>query len=278
LKSFLACLEDRDLMRLALGIEMDGAPALARSAKLVCFDCEEWTGGSKPLTEIGVCEFSCADTAPLLKAPGPHAEAIFKQIRFRHYRMKKYAHLVNQKWVFGNPDTNIFGQTTFITEKEAKNAMEDHFHELIDPSKPELGFRPVLVLGHAIKGDLKMLQSAIDFDLGGCDTTVAFIDTQRIAMGLGLEGKGGRRNLIGLENLCMLMDVPYKHGHTALNDAAFTMFSGIKMAIGTLSETGKTSQEVFDNVARLSNHQNNPYGVKVYCVKCAKTGHSAKDC
>ncbi|KAF2742745.1 hypothetical protein M011DRAFT_376559, partial [Sporormia fimetaria CBS 119925] len=202
------------------------APALLNHAIVNCIDVEKWerdrTG--KKLTEIGLSTFAVSDMHAV-KNNGPRGENLLKRMWFYHYRIIPYAHLINGRFCEGNPTKNHFGTTCFIDLDEAKRMLESAFKWPTKGGTAE-PFSPVIFLGHALRGDIKMLRDAYNLPKSTFDMVVKTIDTQDMAPAVGLwHGK----NKISLLNLCAYNDFDFADPHTAGNDAAYTMISAVFM-------------------------------------------------
>ncbi|KAF2679743.1 hypothetical protein K458DRAFT_393585 [Lentithecium fluviatile CBS 122367] len=132
LRAFLSTQSSANILRLALGISVPGAPALAEHLIFNCIDCESFEWDHDFMTEIGLCCFDSRDVRLLVSNPGPHAENIFQKAHFYHFRVLENAHHVNLRFCPGDPESSRF-------------------------TKPELGNCPIIFLGHAITNDLQML-------------------------------------------------------------------------------------------------------------------------
>jgi hypothetical protein len=96
-----------------------------------------------------------------------------------------------------------------LTKIEAASMLKEMFAWPVDHRKPELGFCPVVVLGHALHGDMAMLKDTLGFDAMALGMVVKVIDTQHLAKECGyapsLSG-----NQIGLGNLVTRCGFEYR--------------------------------------------------------------------
>jgi hypothetical protein len=109
-----------------------------------------------------------------------------------------------------------------MTKEHACAFLTDIFAWPMDVRKPELGFCPVVIMGHALHGDITMLRRTLGFDSESLGTIVKVIDTQRLSKECGVVPRGG--NMIGLSNLVRQVGFEYRDAHTASNDAAMVSF------------------------------------------------------
>jgi hypothetical protein len=118
--------------------------------------------------------------------------------------------------------------------------LEETFQWPVDKQNPELGFCPVVVLGHALHGDMAMLKSTLGFDAIALGTVVKIIDTQNLAKECEY-APSGNGNQIGLGNLVAKCSFEYRDPHTASNDAAMTLISAVQMLLSSNTVTRGTT-------------------------------------
>lgn len=232
-------------------------------------DTESFEYPPRAVTEIGLETFESQDMNAVTE-PGPHAQNLFEKIWFFHYRIDRYAHLINKTFCPGDPTSNKFGQTRFITPAQAKARLEEAF-----------GWKglPVVLIGHALRNDKNALRTAFGFDDSKAANVIRTIDLQDVA-----QAHGWRRQ-IGLKELTEhpTMGVKFKGGHSAGNDGAYTLFNIIRIVLepelSKISSTGKTAQQVVDYIAQYSAHQEEDMtGVAKRCTRCNSTNHLRGDC
>jgi hypothetical protein len=83
----------------------------------VCLDVEVWEKDHHSITEVGV---STLDTLDLIgEAPGKNANNWQSKILRQHFRIAEHAHLVNKKYVSGCPENFDFGESEWISMRDA---------------------------------------------------------------------------------------------------------------------------------------------------------------
>jgi hypothetical protein len=204
LRSFLNRHSDAAILRHALGVEsIPNAPPLMDHIIVNAIDCESHEYDHDKLTEIGLAAFESNELRKLRVGGkqniGPYAENLLKQIYFYHYHLKPNVHLLNKRFCPGDPTKNRFGQTRFLSVQDAQSALKDAFQWPMDPEKPELGYCPVIFLGHSLSNDTQMLADSLNFSASVFGTVVRFIDTQNLAKSTGVYTG---RNQVGLRTLC----------------------------------------------------------------------------
>jgi hypothetical protein len=178
--------------------------------------------------------------------------------------------------------SNRFGQTRFVPRTEACEMLDSIFNWPIDENRPELGYCPVVLMGHALSGDLSMLSSTLGVHAAAFDTVVKIIDTQSLCIETDYWHS---RNKAGLHALVPMCNFEYRNAHTASNDAAMTLICAIQMvlpdslkshtAAGINEPTGGRSlQDVIDKVEVASQAQTWTWGAAKYCVRCGRRGHT----
>jgi hypothetical protein len=119
--------------------------------------------------------------------------------------------------------------------------------------------RPIIVVGHDIRNDLRSL-SNVGFDITQVARVVSFLDTQKIARDLIWEDRGYN---ISLKDLCTLFGIEAKKLHNCGNDAAYTLLVLLSLAYKILG--GDTS----GNDAHGDTPRNETYGILVEIVEYA---------
>lgn len=266
-------------MRYCLGLEdFPDAPPLTDRIMVVCFDTEGWTADSAKITEIGFNTFDTRDTRAV--KPGPHGENFLKHVYFYHIRVQPNAHLLNIKYCPGDPTANRFGQTRFLTTSETQECLNHAFGWPLEHGKPERGICPLILLGHALGGDLDKLQNTIGWNPQNLGNIVKILDTQQIIRDVGWWNK---RDQIGLPAIVARCDFTYRNAHTASNDAAMTTISAIKMALPgakawvSSDEKGKPIQQVIDEVEARSQNHTWTFGSPKFCLRCGSRTHMQED-
>jgi hypothetical protein len=282
LPDFLGQYSSATILRHCLGVEfIANAPPLLAHAIINCIDCESFEHDHSKVTEIGLAAFDSRDMRTV--TPGPYGENLLKRVYYYHHRLIPNAHLVNTHFVHGDPTKNRFGWTRFVSIKEGKAAILNAFRWPIDRSRPELGLCPVIFVGHALQNDERMLIDALGINSALFGSVVRTIDTQSMTISAGLERP---RRQIGLRTLCYEHGFDFRHSHTACNDAAYTLFNAVFMALRPeyfndeyFGSVGKTVEEVVEAVAVDSQSRSyDSIGLAIYCERCGRQNHLRKDC
>lgn len=146
----------------------------------VCIDVESNERRHREITEIGV---STLDTLDLVNVPpGKGGEYWIRWIRSRHIRIRESAHVVNTTYVSGCPNRFDFGESEFISIRDASKAVEGCFSPpysaqvpvkfveqasngekakvTIETAIKEYKLRPrnIVLVGHGVQGDIDYLR------------------------------------------------------------------------------------------------------------------------
>lgn len=284
LRQFLQGRSGISVLQHVLGVApIPGAPDILSKAILNALDCENWERNQTILTEIGITAANSTELRAGCNNRGASRENLLKQLYFYHYRMIPHAHLRNNRYCYGDPTANRFGQTRFVNVDEARDALEQIFNWPLDPSQPELGLCPVIFIGHAVSNDVLILRRTLAVETRAFDAIVMTIDTQILAQEVGLAPHGRQTKL---SSLAAAQGFECRDAHNAGNDAAYTMFTALLMALPKehLScpvpmDQDETVQSIIDRVEVNSRRQDpRPVGIARYCERCGSHSHFKKRC
>ncbi|KAF9697722.1 hypothetical protein EKO04_004467 [Ascochyta lentis] len=276
LKAFLnrPDISDAAIIRHCLGREnLPGAPSLAENMIVIAFDVESWIHDTILLTEIGFCIFDSREKRKIELA-GPHGENLLESMYWYHVRIQGHAHLINPT---GDPETNRFGTTRFLTIPEARNMLIECFSRAISDERPELGNCPVVVLGHTLPTDLPKFLPAVGFDYLKVGTVVKQIGTQNMARSTGYwPGQP-----VGLDRLVKdILGFEYRDQHTTCNHISMTVIAAVQMVLPDELKVGqsKSLQDVVDHTEKVSKKIEWSHGSVTYCLRCNKRGNFKNQC
>ncbi|KAJ4371715.1 hypothetical protein N0V86_008268 [Didymella sp. IMI 355093] len=221
---------------------------------VVAFDTEDYERNHDHLAEVGLCTWEpktmrsitgidChgqpARQMGYTKDVGPHGEKLLENMFFYHARVQENMHLINNKFCPGDPTAcrNHSGQTRFLTVQETRRMLTDIFNWPIDPQRPDIGFCPVVILGHAImENDESVLGKALGFSISQLPNYVRTLDNQDLTPEmtswrppfLHPSNRIGLRALVG-----EVIGFNYEEHdpHTACNDTVLTVVCVLQMAL-----------------------------------------------
>jgi hypothetical protein len=279
-----------EALRFVFGYIHPYAPEIANYINAQTVDTEHFSHNKK-VTELGLAYVGGTRMRQLLhtgNGVGDHAEHLLKAIEYSHFRVRENAHFLNRGFPKGDPTGYLFGETRTVTEAELVDVLNRAFYISIDKDRPELGYCPIILIGHAIKNDVLVLERYLGWRLPA--TIVRIVDTQDLL--LELDSRAHQINLAGLMSLC---HIPFRNPHTAGNDAAYCVIAGVLIDIryivyhpyGLIVDQHypgqRTIQQVVEEV-RLDSirkaeavPESNKPGIKHYCDRCGSTDHSARN-
>uniref|UniRef100_A0A8H7TPP9 Gfd2/YDR514C-like C-terminal domain-containing protein n=1 Tax=Bionectria ochroleuca TaxID=29856 RepID=A0A8H7TPP9_BIOOC len=190
---------------------------VAEDVVLVCFDVEAIERPPNPISEIGIAILDTRDIAKT--APGPAGQEWWPLIKAHHLRVRELSALVNRDYVQGCPDAFNFGESTFPTKSETKEAILSILNPYIEDG------RSIALVGHDIHQDIRYLFS-LGIDLANIGSIKQTIDSQALHQVL-RELDCGR----GLSAVLSDLGISSKNLHNAGNDAVFTLRASIGLAI-----------------------------------------------
>jgi hypothetical protein len=282
LKGYLDTKTNTEVLRHCLGLStFEDAPYMIDRIIVVCFDTEGWTADSSKLTEVGFNTFDTRDTRAV-SAPGTYGKNLMDQVFFYHIRVQENSHLLNIKYCPGDPMSNRFGQTRFLTIDETKTCLDKTFGWPLEVSTPKDGFCPVILMGHALGGDLDKLQNTINWNPQSLGNVVKIIDTQKIIREIGWWNEKDQAGLPAIVHRCSFT---YRNAHTASNDAAMTTIAAIQMVLpgakkwenpeGTKNDA---IQDIIDKLEAESVEKGDwSFGSDKFCLRCGSRTHMQDD-
>jgi hypothetical protein len=215
-----------------------------QSVVFVCVDVESHERAHHKITEVGVATL---DTRELVGVPpGEDGKAWREKIRARHFRIKEHRHLVNSEFVAGHPDGFDFGQSTFVSLKEAASHVAaclhapfaaqdgDEFPSHYDPSEK----RNLIFLGHDTLGDVRYLQQ-LGYDPMKVENILEAMDTATMYKVWHRE-----QQPTSLGRIMNYFDIEAWKLHNAGNDAVYTVQA--MLAICVREATLRGSPELDD--------------------------------
>ena len=233
----------------------------------ICIDVEVWEKNQHSITEIGV---SILDTLDLIGIPpGRNAMNWEPKIHKYHFRITENSHLVNCRYVQGCPDRFEFGQSEFISIKDAPAILTSIFtppstlpshQRAAHYTPPKHAFtsatgerlmppsRNVVLVGHDVQNDISYLRNLLeDFDplfpnkgIGASPTSpvIDVLDTAALDQVLSRD--------LETKKLAVLLSQFKITGwnlHNAGNDAAYTLHVLLAMTLKTAEEKGDVGEE-----------------------------------
>ncbi|KAH8716877.1 hypothetical protein GQ44DRAFT_624633 [Phaeosphaeriaceae sp. PMI808] len=204
--------------------------AFDKSVVFVCVDVESYERAHHKITEVGIATL---DTRDLLGvAPGQDGEHWRKKIKARHFRIREHRHLVNSQFVAGHPDGFEFGESTFVTLRDAPARVAACFRppfgvhasntaiKEINNMLNQTNFsenRTIVFLGHDTLGDIRYLQQ-LGYDPMKVENIIEAMDTAKMYQAWRRE-----QNQASLGKIMFDFDIVAWKLHNAGNDAMYTV-------------------------------------------------------
>jgi hypothetical protein len=293
----LRLLSSLHLIQHALHLPVHGAPPTRADLLLVSFDVEEYGDEPRPATELGVSILDSRDIDGM--NPGPHGQLIHSRWRHVHFRMPEHAHLWNtQVWArdkgLDQHDKFEFGVTEFIRTGQIGDVLLKLMQ--IKNANPALN-RTVVLLGHAMSGDLSMLRKHFGIDLSKHPNIISTVDSQLLAYSY-LPGTPYPKSK--LSDIINLLDWDSTVLHNAGNDSAHTGMAIVQIALQCYHGANSiyfppshlsnlAAQPIMEVIksnmlgaararSRTRNDTHGVFGPTEYCTRCARYGHMSDSC
>lgn len=285
LRNLLAAKPQQDVLQLYLHQKQDN---LFKEAVLVTV-FRKWSAPPLyGLTEIGIATYerqqvNCAYPCP----PGPHAEDLLAHMWSLHLRIRSQAHLPSPN---GDPDAFHFGCSVFVTHEEATELLHQVWHQSIDPTRPEEGYRPVICLSYGDNDAIgKIRNNDFEFVSTRMRTTIASLNAQNIAVQAKITSKSDAT----IEYLLPIFKITPIDVDNAGNAATYiTILAFLSVLRDELygSDTNPRAKPGQKGISSSKSAQSvmqwlmerptpaPPFGVTTYCWRCSSFIHTAAEC
>ncbi|KAI1154225.1 hypothetical protein F4825DRAFT_448706 [Nemania diffusa] len=209
------------------------APFKAReSVRFVCVDVEAYERDTRVITEIGLAVLNTEDLIDI--CPGEGGVNYFSLVQAHHVRIMERCNIVNHEFVVGCPEAFHFGKSQMVPIKDINRVVG----KIIGDQESE-DQRPVIIVGHDIKQDLKYLMG-IGYNYWLVPQIVDEIDTKDMFQRVERSPNGR-----GLSTICNELGIFGRNYHNAGNDAVYTLQAMIAMAVKRTVEGSDRNEESF---------------------------------
>lgn len=188
------------------------------------------------ITEVGI---STIDTSVLKTVgTGPAATPLNHYINARHLRVQEKRHLVNKRYLKGCPDKFDFGKSEWISQTAIVASLNTSFIAA-QKTRGSSTILPVLV-GHDVDSDIKFMRKC-GFDvlplISDC------IDTQIVDRAVRCD-----QSHRGLSSLLKDQGIAADHLHNAGNDAHYTLYALLAMAVSVPKSRQDRAQDMLTQI------------------------------
>ncbi|KAH8723030.1 hypothetical protein GQ44DRAFT_741368 [Phaeosphaeriaceae sp. PMI808] len=244
-----------------------GKKKLIEDAVIVGLDAEWYEHDSNRVTELGI---SILD--PLLVRDWISPWGILNAMVNTHLRIKPNAHLANSDLCKSCPEKFQFGVTKFVDIEDAKNILRFSFlrqHGRYHPKQ-----RAIILVGHAIENDTKMMKDRFGFDVNELGVVISTIDTQILAADCKIVESTKK---IKLCDLLAMYSIREDNLHNAGNDIVCTIIAAILMISPHIIQT---NPEIYGCVKnrQLRSRRVREGTNTIFCTKCDSNMHFAVIC
>ncbi|KAI9816462.1 MAG: hypothetical protein M1827_001594 [Pycnora praestabilis] len=229
------------------------------SVVFISVDVEAYERDHHKITEIGISTLDTRDLKDI--APGDGGKNWHRNIRARHFRIIEHGHLHNTEFVSGCADKFEFGQSEWISIKDAKQVLSTCFQPPFsrinseDPKSPieeetrawnedPEEKRNIVLVGHDTSMDIKYLQG-MGYNPLNLSNLLEISDTASLFRALKHE-----TDLRSLGMILYEFDLTGWNLHNAGNDAAYTLQAMITISIKALQQSQTTKEAEADEKKR----------------------------
>lgn len=210
----------------------------------VCVDIEAYEFNQQQITEIGVSTLNSQDL--LGQDPGSNGKYWAEKIHSRHFRIKEYAHRRNRVHIESCPDDFNFGESEWISKKDAPSTMKSCFTTPLsvsyDQLTPPTNYKFVLV-AHNATSDITYLEN---IGYNPAEDIFDIIDSSDLA-----NANGREINQPGLSTLLLRYGIAAKNLHNAGNDAHYTLRVMLAMAVNNFHHKRSPEEWAIEKTQRI---------------------------
>jgi hypothetical protein len=284
---FFQDMSQTDILEYCLGFDKPSAPALAKHMVLIALECGKLNEEPHSLLDIGLHIVRRQMMQEQCPYYGPHSLNLIRNISYHHMCIQNNAHYVNRLGPALDSQRTRFGNTRFVKGEEAKEVLEEFFHQPVGSVPPQeqdcripsdhpvSGPCPIIILNYGIR-QRHTLHNNLNLDQSIARNVVATISTQHIAYEKGFDW---RPNALKLSQLAKDLKIDFPEHQSAADRAAYSLITAIQMVMRPKIPLAKETIQSVVNVTMLHSQCNTPvWGSEHYCSSCGQHDHSRKDC
>nr|POE88143.1 putative nucleolar protein c2c4.08 [Quercus suber] len=206
---------------------------------IIAFDVEAWERHPAPITEVGIATLDTRELKGI--APGRVGENWQKVIRARHFRILEYKNVTNHKYVQGCPADFQFGESEFVSQGHIIQNLSRCFKEPFSKSASTISPLPneprnIILLGHDISQDINYL-AKLGFDVTNRANVLEAMDTSVMFRAYTHDPTAR-----SLGSVLVSFDLTAWHLHNAGNDAVYTLWAMLAIAVESASHRNDASR------------------------------------
>lgn len=281
IQSFLNGLTDTAILEYSLGFDVPNAPDLAKECIIVVMKSRLSESKIMPgvLLELGLHTFERKAMRSQMADPGPHSQKMLRAVKYHHIRILEHAKYVNL-----TPDppddrqlSTEFGAVRFVELDGAEDIIHGVLNKLVDPARPDLGTRPVILLNYDDNDDYKIIQDTMGLPSSIWRNVIGTISTQQIAWEQHVDW---RDSSISLPELAAFLKIDFGYEQQgASNFAAYTLIAAIQLVMRPKAvEANIGNQEILNHTILQSQSQIPIWGERMFCTRCGRKDHARWSC
>ncbi|TVY54585.1 Uncharacterized protein LSUE1_G009553, partial [Lachnellula suecica] len=204
----------------------------------VCVDVEAYERNNNLITEIGIATLDTDDLEGVV--PGEGGANWMKLIRARHFRINEHKHLNNTEFVHGCADRFEYGESEFISLKDAPRVVASCFKHPFskiggDDTEPEQK-RSIILVGHDLGMDINYLKK-LGYDVYNLSNLLECVDSANMWKYMTRDNNPRKLAMILAELRLIGWNL-----HNAGNDAVYTLWAIIGISCKHLKEYAEKAE------------------------------------
>ena len=230
-----------------LDISQPSPHPFASEPIIIAIDVESWERNHNAVTEVGVATLDTRDLQG--HAPGRVGEDWQKHIRARHFRVIENKDYINKDFIDGCPGAFQFGDSEFVGLKSMASVLTSCFHEPFSKKAADDGSWPdveedanaekttekrnIILLGHDVGNDISYCHK-LGFSVTNRGNLLEILDTAAMYRAYTRDP-----NPKSLGKILLGFDLDGWHLHNAGNDAVYTLWAFLAIAVSDAAESNK---------------------------------------
>ncbi|KAI9785141.1 MAG: hypothetical protein M1839_000779 [Geoglossum umbratile] len=211
--------QDLKINHTPLDVTMPAPYEMEGSAIFIAIDVESYERDHKRITEVGISVLDTEDLGGV--PPGKDGGQWMEKIQTRHLRVREHSHLRNKDFVAGCAERFEFGESEWVTLKDAPLVVAECFR----PSPPGQPLRNIIIVGHDVYSDIDYLK-VLGYNPLNLSNLIEILDTNIMYRFLKRE-----QNPRNLGSVLADLGLMGWNLHNAGNDATYTLQAMVALAV-----------------------------------------------